>query len=103
MCGIFDWDIVPPEDILVAMRTRRSKAAVRDFSLASLAEMTTSERMEGMKCRSEGWLRLQSRAGGVGARRCALAKQDCRLKRLQVGEAAYRPSSGVVDRMIGGG
>ena len=33
------------------MRTRRSNAAVRAFSLTSLAEITISERMEGMKWR----------------------------------------------------
>ncbi len=53
MCGIFDWEIVPPSCILRAMRTRRSNAAARAFSFTSLVEMTTSERMEGMKCREE--------------------------------------------------
>ncbi len=49
ICGILDWAIVPPSCILQAIATRRSKEAVRAFSLTSLAEMTTSERMEGMK------------------------------------------------------
>ena len=54
MWGTLDWWIVPPWDILSAMRTRRLKAAVRAFSFTSLAEITTSERMEGMKCKSVG-------------------------------------------------
>ena len=49
--GICDWSIWPPWDIFFAMRTRRSKAAVLAFSLTSLAEMTTSESMHGMKWR----------------------------------------------------
>ena len=51
MFGILDWSIWPPWDIFFAIRTRRSKAAVLAFSLTSLAEMTTSERMDGMKWR----------------------------------------------------
>ena len=46
--------MVPPWCILWAISTRRSKAAARAFSLTSLAEITTSERMEGIKCKADG-------------------------------------------------
>ncbi len=51
ICGICDWSIWPPWAIFLAIRTSSSKAAVRAFSLTSLAEITTSERIEGMKWR----------------------------------------------------
>lgn len=52
MCATLLFITVPPDFIFSPMRTSRSKAAVRAFSLTSFAEMTTSERIDGMKCRS---------------------------------------------------
>ena len=53
------------------MRTKRSKASVRALSLTSLAAMTTSDKIDGMKCSEDVFGRVETMTA-IAARRSRL-------------------------------